>query len=132
MSIVFNQDLLSDDPAGEADSAPLPDGVYDEQDWAERKTARQLPPGRTELFTVNGRVYTAPSTVDPGVIFRYMKVLRQRGDTETAMADMLYDVLGDAVMDILGQEKLDPDEFRQVMRVVQKHVAGATKQTLGN
>lgn len=136
MSLQINEDLLRDDAdtaAGSSDNdVQLPDGVYPDAEWAEMKAARKLPEGRTELFGVNGRVYTAPSLIDPGVIFRYMKAVRQRDPGDSAMADLLYELLGEPVMDVLAEEKLSPEEFRSVMKVVQKHVAGATKKVMGN
>lgn len=129
MSIVVNQDLLAD---GDDAESSLPDGVYPEADWKEWKAAKTLPEGRTELFTANGRVYTAPSYISPSVTFRYMKAMRQRSGEENAMADLLYETLGDAIMDHLASEDLSADEFRQVMTVVRKHVAGAAQKVLGN
>ena len=133
MGIQINQAIL--DGPGDGDdpqSLPLPEGVYLVDDWAKMKEAKELPSGRTELFTVNDRVYTAPTAVDHRAVFRYMKAVRKGHGDEAAMADMMYETLGDAVMEALAEETLAPDEFRQVMRVVQKHVAGATKNALGN
>ena len=133
MGVQINQAVLDGDGDDDPQSPlPLPDGVYLADDWAKMKQAKELPDGRTELFTVNDRVYTAPTAVDHRAVFRYMKAVRQRRGDEEAMADMMYETLGDAIMDALAEEKLDPDEFRQVMHVVQKHVAGATRKTLGN
>lgn len=132
MSIVINADLLDDGEGKPATQPQLPDGVYPEADWQQWKQARTLPDGRTELFTVNGRVYTAPSRVDPGAVFRYMRAMRKRTGEEEALADLMYDTLGDGVMDALATEKLSVEEFQQVMKVVQKHTAGAARVTLGN
>lgn len=130
MSIVFNQDLLADDPGGDGPSS-LPEGVFLAGDWAKMAEDKSLPADRQELFTVNGRVYTAPKRVDHRVVFQYMKSVRN-GDSEQGMANALYGVLGDAVMDVLATEELSPDEFRTVMKVVERHLAGSVRRTLGN
>lgn len=131
MAIVFNEELLQDESGGDDIQSSLPEGVFLDKQWAEWKADKQLPDDRQELFTVNGRVYTAPKRVDHRVVFQYMKALRN-GQGEQAMADALYGVLGEPVMDVLATEKLSDEEFRTVMKVVEKHLAGAVKRTLGN
>lgn len=139
MGITVNQDLLTDDvtPTGKP---TLPDGVFDALEWdswVDEKRAgsvgREEPQTRIELFRVNGRVYTAPTRFDPGAMFRYMRAVRKggAGDDMGPVANLMYDVLGDAVMDALADEKLSEDEFRTVMKVVQKHTAGLAQRTLG-
>lgn len=108
----------------EQDQEVLPVGVYLE--------AEPIPADRVLLFEVNGRQYTSPKKVDHRVVFRYLKALRQDNDSAVALAHLMYDALGDAVMDALGTEELDDEQFQTVMRVVEKHVMGATNQTLGN
>ena len=119
MSFAVNQDLLQD----EGDPEVLPVGVY--------LDGEPVPADRTLLFGVNGKQYTAPKKVPKKVVFRYLRALHN-DEGEKAMADMVYEVLGDAVMDALATEDLHDDEFDQVMRVVRKHVMGATEATLGN
>lgn len=121
MAIQVNTALLEDGAATGTDT-PLPEGVYPE--------GQDLPGGRVLLFTVNGRQYTAPKNVDNRVIFRYFRAVRE-GREETGMADMLYGVLGEAVMDALAEEDLSDDEFEQVMQVIQKHVAGSAAAKMG-
>jgi len=133
MGIVVNSQLLAtdeDSPAG-ADKA-LPAGVFKEEIWDDWASAGQLPEDRVELFRVNGRVYTGAKQVNLQIVFRYMKALRLREDTELAMADLLYGALGEPVMDVLASEGLSVDEYKAVMKVAQKYIAGAAKQLLGN
>lgn len=121
MGVKVNEDLLVDE--AQQDGEVLPAGVYLE--------GEPVPSDRTKLFEVNGRQYTVPKVVNPQVMFRYLRSVR-RDESDRATADMLYDVLGEAVMDALADEKLSPDEFSQVMRAIRKHVMGSTELTLGN
>jgi hypothetical protein len=107
----------------------LPAGVYLVDD-AEGQTV--IPPDRVELFRAEGKIFTIPKMVDPGIAFRYLRAIRKNRDSEAAMADMLYDVLGEAVMDALADTKLTPDQFTQVMKAVNKHTMGAIQKALGN
>lgn len=116
--LVVNPDLTGDD------DEQLPDGVV--------KIGDPLPPGRTELFRVNGNVYTIPRVVDPRIAFRYLRDIRRNQDQAVAMSNMMFAILGDAVMDALAEEELSPAEFDQVMKAVQKHSMSAMKNTLGN
>jgi len=118
-----NPDLLveEDGPA----IPVLPAGVYLEDE--------ETPVGRVELFRVNGRKYTVAKRVDPGIAFRYMRAIRKRQSQESALADMLYDVLGDAVVDALADEALSHEEMASVMKAVEKHTMSVMKAAgLGN
>lgn len=121
MGVTVNAELLQD---GEADPEVLPVGVYLE--------GEPIPPDRTLLFGVNGRQYTAPKKVDKRVVFRYLRSLHDEDSDERALADMMYGVLGEGVIDALATEELSDEEFDQVMKVVRRHTMGATEATLGN
>lgn len=108
----------------EQEQEVLPVGVY--------LIGEPVPADRVKLFEVNGRQYTSLKTVDHRIVFRYLKTLRKDSDSAAAMANLMYDALGDAVMDALATEELTPDQFDIVMRVVEKHIMGATNQALGN
>jgi hypothetical protein len=116
-----NPSLLSDDEEGTAGG--LPDGVYLEGD--------AVPPDREELFRVEGKVYTVPKKIDPGIAFRYMKSVR-KGKSDQAAADMLYEVLGEPVIDVLAADKLDEDQVAAVMKAAEKYAMSAIRKTLGN
>lgn len=120
MQITVNPDLIKDEPE------KLPEGVFQEADWDPERY-----PGRAELFRANGRVYTLPKRVDPRLAFRYMRDLRKRTDQEIALANLLGDVLGDAIMDVLAEEELGEAELQAVMKAVAKHTMGALERTLG-
>ena len=123
--LTVNPSLLGDD----ASTGGLPAGVYRVgADGSEPV----VPADRVELFRAEGKIFTIPRQVDPGIAFRYLRSIRQRRDSEAAMADMLYDVLGEAVMDALADTKLTPDQFGQVMKAVNKHTMGAIQKALGN
>jgi len=116
---------VNPDLAGDDEPAALPSGVF--------LIGAELPGDRVELFQVNGRVYTVPRRVDPGIAFRYMRSLRRRTNEQAAIADMLYDVLGDAVIDALADEDLSEEEMTAVMKAVEKHVMSVMKRAgLGN
>jgi|SRR6185503_2735973 len=117
--LAVNAELLEDEHQPEV----LPRGVY--------LTGEDVPPDRTKLFEVNGRQYTAPRMVDKRVVFRYLRSLHH-DEGEKALADMMYQVLGDPIMNVLAEEELSDEQFDQVMKVVRKHVMGATENTLGN
>lgn len=118
-----NPDLLRDDDAPTGPDG-LPAGVVLED--------QPLPEGRVELFRVNGRVYTVPAVADPRIMFRYMRATR-KGNAESAMSEMLYGVLGDAIIDVLADEELAPDELQAVMKAVQKYtMSAANRAGLGN
>jgi len=116
--LVVNQELLVED-------APraMPEGVYPSGD--------EIPPDRVLLFEVNGRQYTVPKRVNPNVVFRYLRAVR-REEGERAIAEMMYQVLGEGVIDALADEDLSDEQMAQVMKVVRRHVMGATEATLGN
>lgn len=130
---IVNPALLTgdDDPAlpDGADPADaggaLPAGVF----WV----GAELPAGRLELFRVNGRVYTVPAAADPRIVFRMLRAMR-KGDQDRAMADMLYDVLGEPVVDALADEEgLDAAQLGQIMQAIQKYTMSAMKRAgLGN
>lgn len=135
MGVKINEEILNED-LDEQGQPVLVDGVYLEGDWDRWKSERSLgehAPSRTELFRVNGRVYTAPSRLDGRVMFRFMRATRRAGDggDSKAYSDLMYDVLGDAVMDALADEEMSDEETAAVMKVVEKHTAGAMKRTLG-
>jgi len=117
--LAVNEELLRDEQEQEV----LPVGVY--------LASEPIPADRAKLFEVNGRQYTAPRLVDRRVIFRYLRSLHN-DEGEKAMADMVYEVLGGAVIDVLAEEDLTEEQFDQVMRVVRKHIGGAAEKTLGN
>ena len=123
--LTVNPSLLGDDTA----NGGLPAGVYR---VGVDGTEPAIPGDRVELFRADGKVFTIPKVVDPGIAFRYLRSIRKRRDSEAAMADMLYDVLGEAVMDALADTKLTPDQFTQVMKAVNKHTMGAIQKALGN
>lgn len=118
--LTVNTELLDDT---EQTAEVLPAGVY--------LVDEPIPNDRIKLFEVNGRQYTVPRVVDKRVVFRYLRSLH-RDEGEKALADMMYEVLGSAVIDTLAEEELDDDQFDAVMRAVRKHVMGATERTLGN
>jgi hypothetical protein len=133
MGMQVNEDILNDTQDGKP---ILIDGVYDDEVWDGWKLAKTLnehAPDRAELFRVNGRVYTAPSRLDGRVMFRFMRATRKAGEQgdARAYADLMYDVLGDAVMDALADEEMSDEETAAVMKVVEKHTAGVMKKTLG-
>jgi hypothetical protein len=117
-----NPSLLADGDEETADGG-LPDGVYPE--------GTVVPPEREELFRVEGKIYTVPKRIDPGIAFRYMKSVR-KGRGDQAAADMLYDVLGEAVIDVLAADKLDQDQVAAVMKAAEKYAMSAIRKTLGN
>jgi hypothetical protein len=121
VGVTVNQALLNG--VDQDKPTALPEGVYPEGEL--------IPDDRIELFTVNGRVYTAPKHVNPQVMFRYMRSVR-KGHDEEGMATLLYDTLGEAVMDALADEDLAPEEFTQVIKVIEAHVSGAARKVLGN
>lgn len=121
--LTVNPALLGDEPG------KLPEGVYRVGDDGSEPV---VPADRVELFRAEGRVFTLARQIDPGIAFRYLRAIRKNRDSEAAMADMLYDVLGDAVMDALADTKLTPDQFTQVMKAVNKHTMGAIQKALGN
>jgi len=116
-----NPSLLADEE--EETTGGLPDGVYLE--------GTLVPPDREELFRVEGKIYTVPKRIDPGIAFRYMKNIR-KGRGDQAAADMLYDVLGEAVIDVLAADKLDQDQVAAVMKATEKYAMSAIRKTLGN
>jgi hypothetical protein len=118
-NLAVNTELLEDGQTQEV----LPVGVY--------LVDEPTPPDRVKLFEVNGRQYTAPRMVDKRLVFRYLRALHD-DEGERALADMMYGVLGAGVIDALAEEELSDEQFDQVMRVVRKHVMGATEKTLGN
>lgn len=123
--LVVNPSLLLDDDSPQLTNADLPAGVYLE--------GSTLPEGRVELFRVNGRLYTVPTAVDPRIMFRFVRALRQRKQEELAMADMLYDVLGSSIIDFLADEGLAPEETAAVMKAVSKYTMSAMNRAgLGN
>lgn len=130
MAFSVNPDLLGDEPATDqaapAAAPKLPPGVYLEDE--------PIPEGRTELFRCNGRKYTLSKVVDPRLMFRYLRELkRNRGTSELAMAGLLYDVLGEAIVDALADEDLSTTEMQQVMEAVKRYTMSAVDQAgLGN
>lgn len=106
----------------------LPEGVYknpgEDAEWV-------CPEGRTELFRTDALIFTAPTSINPQVTVRYMRNLRKSGSQDTALANLLFDVLGESVMDALADEDLSEDEFALVMKVVEKHVLGVTRRLVG-
>ncbi len=142
MGITVNQELLDDDVEATPDGKlVLPDGVYDANEWdtwlMDKKlngTKNEVQDTRVELFRVNDRVYTASKRFDPQVMFRYMRSARRArgtGDDILPVADLMYGVLGEPVMDALADEKLTEEEFAAVMKVVEKHTAGLAQKALG-
>jgi hypothetical protein len=133
MGVLVNQALLNDEPVDEAGNPVLPMGVYPSEEWAGYEQTKSGPAlERVKLFEVNGRAYTAPKAFDNRVMFRYMRAVRKnKGDDIAPVADLMYDVLGDAVMDCLADEQLTESEFSQVMKVVEKHTAGVAQRALG-
>lgn len=115
---IGGDDTAADSPAGETRPA-LPRGIY----YADAA----LPDDRAELFRVADRVYTVPKKVDPRVAFRQMRRLRQGVSEEKAIADSLYDVLGDAVMDFLADEELTEEQYEAVGDAISKYMMGAAK-----
>src|SRR5687768_9642669 len=109
MAVTVNTTLLEGGVGG--GDAVLPEGVY--------KEGEEIPADRTLLFAVNGRQYTAPKNVSNRVVFRFLRSVR-KGSEESGMADLLYETLGDAVMDALADEDLSDEEFAQVMKVIRK------------
>lgn len=101
----------------------LPDGVYPVGD--------EIPPHRAEIFRANGRVYTVQRQVDPRVAFKLIRSIKN-GDGDRAQAELLYQVLGEGVIDFLADEELTPDQFQAVMKAVRKYSMGAVKDLLGN
>lgn len=103
----------------------LPEGVY--------KVGAEISPERVEIFRVNDRVYTLLRQVDPRVVFRMIREIHKGGgNADIAQANLLYEVLGEGVIDFLAEEKLDPDQYTQVMKAVQKHTMKSARQLLGN
>ena len=122
MSFAVNEELLQGPDS--RPEAQLPEGVFE--------AGQEIPPDRVLLFEVNGRQYTGPKKVDHRIVFRYLRAVRRDEDSSVAMANLLGDALGDAVLDALATEELSDEEFRQVMRVVEKHMMGSMEATLGN
>jgi hypothetical protein len=122
MGVVVNSELLLDDDGRDPDV--LPEGVY--------PAGVEIPADRVLLFEVNQRQYTGPKRVDQRIVFQYLRSVRRDADSAVAMADLLYGALGEAVIDVLATEQLDPEEFQQVMKVVERYVFGAMDSTLGN
>jgi hypothetical protein len=116
--LAVNTELLDDEQPD-----VLPKGVY--------LIDEPIPQDRVKLFEVSGRQYTVPRVVDKRVVFRYLRSLHN-DEGERALADMMYEVLGSAVIDTLAEVELTDDQFGAVMRAVRKHVMGATEGALGN
>jgi len=105
--------------------ADLPDGVYN--------VGAEIPPERVEIFRVNDRIYTLLRQVDPRVVFRMIKEIHTGGgNSDIAQANLLYEVLGAGVIDFLAEEKLEPEQYAQVMKAVQKHTMKSARVLLGN
>lgn len=132
MAFAVNPELVGDLPVADEQGKrlpPLPPGVYREDE--------EIPENRVELFRVNGRRYTLPKTVDPRVVFRFMRAIRRAGKSDLGQVEvissMLYEVLGDATVDALADEDLAPDELEQVMGAITKYTMSAFNRAgLGN
>lgn len=125
MGIVVNQDVVAD--LEDSESATLPEGVYrngHDEDW------KCPDPDRVELFRTDAKIFTAPKNANPQVVFKYLRSMR-KGQGDSGMAELLYEVLGEPIMDALADEKLTEAEFKDVMRVVEAHAMKATKRVLG-
>lgn len=108
-----------DDQAPAAVRPTLPEGVY--------CADQTLPDGRTELFRANGRIYTLPTKASAKMAFRMMRRIRLGASEIEAMTGMLYDVLGDAVMDFLADEDLSEEQMDWVTDAISKYMFGAAK-----
>ena len=127
MGITVNQALL-DSEDGSTGLEALPVGVYftpkpDEPEW-------KCPEDRAELFRTDKKIYTAPKRVPGKIVMQYMRAIH-KGSSDQAMAQVLYQVLGEGIIDALADEDLTEDEFKTVMKVVEKHTLGATQRLLG-
>jgi hypothetical protein len=125
MGIVVNPDVVAD--SEESGAATLPEGVYrneQDEDW------KCPDPERVELFRTDAKIFTAPKSANPQVVFRYLRAMR-KGAGDAGMAELLYEVLGEPIMDALADEKLTESEFKAVMGVVEAHAMKATKRVLG-
>lgn len=124
MGVVVNPDVAAD--SEDPETAALPEGVYKNtgEDWS-------CPdPDRVELFRTDARIFTAPKNANPQIVFRYLRSMR-KGSGDAGMAELLYEVLGEPIMDALADEKLTEAEFKAVMGVVEAHALKATKRVLG-
>jgi hypothetical protein len=101
----------------------LPEGVFLE--------GTEIPEGRTHLFTLEGRMYTAPSKLPPNITFKMLRKARTDG-TEAAMLELAEAVIGSDVVDILADhDELTEQEFEAIMRVVEKHSMSVFDQSAG-
>lgn len=115
-----NPDLLTDGGPGD-----LPAGVF--------AVGTEVPANRVELFRANGRIYTAPRVADPRITFRFMRALHRRVNQEQAISDMMYEILGEPVVDELADGDLTEDQLAQVMKVITKYTMSAFNRAgLGN
>lgn len=82
-------------------------------------------PEKIHLFTLDGKDYFIPATIRPGIALRYLYVLKMNGE-QPAVAELLYAVLGDDAMRILGEsDQVTQDDINVIMEIVKERALGA-------
>lgn len=88
-------------------------------------------PNKVHLFTLADKRYYMDKVVPPNIAFRYLRDIRKQGQ-EKALANVIYDVMGDEAMDALAEaEDMTPEDATQIMDIIKKHVVGQLEKYTG-
>jgi hypothetical protein len=95
-------------------------------------TAAPAAAPREPLFYIDDREFTIPVEVPPNVSMAYLRDMRN-GNAEQALASVFDRLLGPEGLDELAEcDSLEPDQLKEIMRVIELKVMAAAEQLQGN
>lgn len=87
---------------------------------------------REPLFYIDDIEFTIPKEVPPNITIGYIRDMRN-GNTEQATARVFDALLGREGLDALAEcDSLEPEQLKEIMRVIEIKVMAAAEQMQGN
>jgi hypothetical protein len=87
---------------------------------------------QVELFTLEGKTYTIPKTLDGGRVLGFMQEVRNVG-TEAASVGLLIDLIGQSAYRKLREYPgLTLADLKAIFKVVEQSATGAMEEVAGN
>lgn len=103
--------------------------AYEPVQISTKRSPDEPEPERLVLFYIDGEAYSVPTQLPPAIGLRYLRDIREGGNTDYAMAGLLTEAMGEQAFDALADcDQVDGDAMARIVDKVMEIALGAAGQ----